>query len=209
MVPGRLTFALRSATAMLLALAFWSDASASGAHLRPNGLTAQQETQLRHLRFAVVPNPLPHGFRVVRVVANLAAKTYEVDYRRADGATIAISGSATSALVSAATPKPSSAPAKASGFFSRVKSAFSSFTSSSSSNGADSAHEEEAGMTQGEVIADSSLIGPIHFAQDGRCLHGESDPSKATIRNARFTVDACNLNPADPLTNAYRTVARP
>jgi hypothetical protein len=63
-------------------------------------------------------------------------------------------------------------------------------------------------MREAGTVADSRVIGPTHFASDGACLKGVADSSKGVIRNASFTVQACNFQKTDPVVRAYRSVAR-
>ncbi|HEY9085897.1 MAG TPA: hypothetical protein VIN40_08210 [Candidatus Tyrphobacter sp.] len=198
-----IAFALVASFVMLLGASPMHTATAHS-HVLPNGLTPGQQAELRRLQFAVVPNPLPAGFHITRVTTDLTAKTYEVDYVRArDGATIRFGGGAFSGSATASSRHPSGSHGIA-GFIGGVRHLESTPAPGSQTNMAPEEEEEMA-----DVAADSRLIGPVHFSNQGNCLAGNSDPSLAQIHDARFSVEGCNFQQPDLLIRAYKSVARP
>jgi hypothetical protein len=186
-----------------VAVALWSPCGCP-AEASDNGLSQPQRVKLHQLGFAVVPDPMPAGFRIKDVRVDTSGRTYEIEYVRArDGATMLFSGS------SAAPDAP-----KKHGFFSGLGSSLAHLghTASTTSNSMRSTSSEQTTPEQEQeltsVESDSALTGPIHFANDGGCLKGSPDSSKALITNARFTVQACSMRQPDPLIRAYKSVAR-
>lgn len=204
---ARFSFSFVWMTALAAALCVTA-ATARVAKVRtlPNGLTPAQQAQLRRVAFAVVPNPLPPGFHITRVTTDLATKTYEVDYVRArDGATMRFAGGPFSGSATASAGKPRSSGSHGiAGFIGGVRHLESTPAPGSQTNMAPEEEEEMA-----DVAADSRLIGPVHFSNQGNCLAGNSDPSLAQIRDARFSVEGCNFHQPDLLIRAYKSVARP
>lgn len=164
------------------------------------GLSSSQTYELRRYSFAAVLHSLPPGFYVQKVSAG--SNSYTVYYYRSGGATIQFS--ATSASTHAAHH------GNPSGFMHGVSSFFSGLhhhlTSTANPQTANEEEQEMSGIT-----ADSQAIGPIHFVNQGGCLIGKADRTKAEprYRNATFTVRACGFRNPDPLIRAYRSVAAP
>ena len=63
--------------------------------------------------------------------------------------------------------------------------------------------EQEQEMT--DVTSDSALTGPIHFANNGACLSGSPDASKALITNAHYHRFGLQPDAANPLIRAYKS----
>jgi hypothetical protein len=175
-----------------------------------SGLSAAQRQQLHELGFAVVPSEIP-GFHVNKFAMNRKARSYRIDYVRADGALVSFAGSAAGARGQ------QQARPKHRGFFANMSNIGKQIASighanaatneslrSNSSEHVTPAQEQE--MT--DVTSDSALIGPIHFANADGCLAGTSDSAKALITNARFNVRACHLRRPDALVRAYKSVVR-
>jgi len=191
------------AAAAALAVAFWP-AYGFAQQGSDSGLSRPVQAKLHQLGFAVVPDPVPAGFRIKNVQVDTSGRTYKIEYVRArDGATMLFSGSAAAAD-----------PPKKRGFFSGLGSSLAhlghtaSTTSSSmrSTSSEQTTPEQEQELTS--VESDSALTGPIHFANDHGCLTGSPDSTKALITNAHYTVQACSMRQPDPLIRAYKSVAR-
>ncbi len=174
------------------------------------GLSAPQLSELRHLGFAVVPDPPPASFRVTSIRVDAVADSYRVVYRRSgDGATLTFTGRR---LTEAPTP----APKKKRGLFNQLADAVDHIgeratprpnqVAGTGSRADNTSQEEEEEMSS--VQAYSPVIGPSHFAQDHGCLTGSPDPTQAEIHNAEFHVTGCNLARPDALTRAYRSLVR-
>ncbi len=181
---------------------------AAGGQTLSNGLTSAQAQRLHRLGYAVVPNPAPRGFHVTTVTTAPDNGSYRVVYVRSnDGASLTIvgrRGAGAPGGTAASTPAP-----KKRGFLANLGSALGGLgkkASGQQSSGTSSESEEPLRDTGS--IADSRLIGPAHFASDGACLKGVADTSKALIRNASFTVQACNFEKSEPVYSAYRSVSR-
>jgi len=186
-----------------LAVALWS-ARGLAQEASDTGLSQTERAKLHQLGFAVVPDPVPAGFRIKDVHVDTSGRTYQIEYARArDGATMLFSGSAAAQN-----------PPKKRGFFSGLGSSLAhlghtaSTTSSSmrSTSSEQTTPEQEQELTS--VESDSALTGPIHFTNDHGCLKGSPDSNKALITNAHFTVQACSMRQPDPLIRAYKSVAR-
>jgi hypothetical protein len=197
---------LRASIVLAQALALLAGSSLpAAAQSSATGLSAAQIAQLHQLGFAVAPSPIPPGFHIAEVQVDTAARTYTIVYKRAsDGAAMSFAGGPVEAQ-------------KKKSFLSGVGSVFNSAKNSqNSANTAESSlrsnsneqvtPEQEQEMT--DVTSDSALTGPIHFANNGACLSGSPDASKALITDAHFTVSACNLSRPTPLIRAYKSVVQ-
>jgi hypothetical protein len=193
------------AVAALLAVFLTGAGPGFGQEASQSGLTAPERAKLHQLGFAVVPDPVPAGFRIRDVHVDTGGRKYRIEYVRSrDGATMLFEGSA----------RPGDAPKAHHGLFSGLGKAIAGIghtanTTSSSMRSTSSEQvtpEQEQEMTS--VESDSALTGPIHFANDHGCLKGTPDSGKALITNAHFTVQACSMRQPDPLIRAYKSVVR-
>jgi hypothetical protein len=182
----------------------------------PGGLLPGDMQKLKSVRsFAVVPSEPPAGFTRHHVESDPSGRWYRVTYSGPRGATITIAG----ALYQGGAAQATSAPSKPHGLFQSIAGAFnrmthqtqdvktamhSSDTNANKKSGKSGEEEEE--MTA--VAADSQLVGPVFFQPSSNCLKGDSDPSKAQLRNARFTVKGCALHGPDSLIHAYRSLVK-
>jgi hypothetical protein len=201
---GIASVAARAAAAAVLA-AFLLTVAVFAGENSESGLTRAQLAKLHELGFAVVPDPLPPGFRIKDVRVDTEGQKYSIEYvRPRDGATMLFSGSA----------QAQTAPKKHRGFFAGIGSTFANVTHSASTTSSSlrSTSSEQVTPEQEQeltsVESDSVLTGPIHFANDGGCLKGSADSSKALITNAHFTVQGCSMREPDPLIRAYKSFVR-
>jgi hypothetical protein len=194
---------LRASIVVALAL-LGSASSPAAAQSSATGLSAAQLQQLHELGFAVAPSPVPPGFHVADVQVDTQAHSYTIVYKRAsDGAAMSFAGAQGQAEQK-----------KKGGFLSQVGSTLSGVkntqnnaeTSLRSNSNEQVTPEQEQELT--DVTSDSALTGPIHFANNGACLSGSPDATKALITNAHFTVSACNLTRPTPLIRAYKSVVQ-
>ena len=85
------------------------------------GLSAAQARTLHALGYAVVPNPLPPGFRVASVSTTPDGSSYRVVYvRNSDGATFTIAGRRGAAEAASGVAAASPEPKKRGGFLASV-----------------------------------------------------------------------------------------
>ena len=165
-----------------------------------NGLTPSEQAQLNHFRYEVSPNALPGGFHVVRFHADSSG--FLIEYQRAsDGAMFRISGSQAGGGRAA---KPTPSP-KAHGLLASLGGLFHHVTHQASGavHQQSNAGEEEEQMTS--MVIDNPYTGKYAVRTDGNCLHGDSDPSTAQYRNARYSVEGCNVN-GDLFAHVVRSV---
>lgn len=188
--------ALRAWSLTVAVVAGLSSFALAGA--RSNGLSRSEQTQLEHFRYEVSPD-VPPGFRVTKFSAN--ANGFLIEYERpSDGAMFRITGSQASAARS--TPAPAQ---KSHGLFANIGHLFGKVTHQQSSNLSQqgSAGEEEEQTTS--MVIDNPYTGKYAVKAQGNCLHGDSDPSTAQYRNARYKVDGCNVN-GDLFAHVVRSV---
>ena len=170
----------------------------------PGGLTAAQRDALSKLAItAVVPDPVPAGFKVSRVVADAASDPnyYKIVYAGPSGSTMTFEGRKFTATPS---PKPKSGGGGGFNPFKGLSGLM--HPSPSATSESNTGHEQEE--HEGEALmADSSLIGPASFNSTASdCLAGNSDQTKSKLPATQFTVSACHLAHVETLISAYRSV---
>jgi len=185
-------------------------ALASGTGLKP-----ADARHLHALGYAVVPNPIPAGFRVAKVWYDPGSSGYHVRYvRTSDGATFTISGTrgggGTGAGRGGADAAATPAPVKH-GLFAGLASVFKrreGGTAVASTTTGTAGEAEENG--QKGIVMDSRVVGTMALLQQpgGSCYAGRSDTAKGMIHNASFSVQACNLDRPDAVVRAYRSLQR-
>ncbi len=188
----------------------FAQSSVKGCHSGPRGafgLTSCERAQLAKLPYAVLPNPVPTGFRVVPNRFHVDAHSYRVVYRRpSDEASIIYEGS--DAVVAAA-PQPTrqaEAPAaRPRGFFQRLVGMRPKETDVNATAGSGSGEQERSPNLNGPS-ANGPVVGTVHFkTNDAGCLEGKSDGQ--VMRSGQVTVRGCNLE-SDFVLKTVRTTAR-